>query len=458
MMRIPRAPRQARAPVVERRTAPATPIRKVFNCIVDDIALLAGAKKNTRDGIRKWVMNGSVRLFIPLHTLERLKRLQKHNDRVGTDAKDVLFWLDDTTTNPDEVLNPGAASRVHLQGGFEEYATWAEVEVFLLPETLLSHESEILDAQLSDGLADLHLDTCSDHESVNSRSSNELRSKSPSSPTSLYSSNSPGTVHASPFKTPKSGKLIQPIGTGRPVHQKAESSASSSSAETQIQTPQQSVPNHLKPFFNYILWRIHQEANADAALESFILITNDSLKQTIAQRFGIRVKRLEQMRNIIAREERDYKNRLQMYTKESEKSKVKTPTLPRRRLSPPQTVEKPVAAEKEPDSDEDEVVLTRQPPKSPQAMAARPVWDPNTFARTTQGATPRGGRGGLHGARGSSRGTPRGRGRGHYTPQPQQQAPAKAVPADPNQPIDPDSFSRPSTRTRGGQRRLWEPS
>jgi len=44
------------------------PQRKMFNCIVDDTALIAGAKKSTRDGIRKWVSQDAIRLFVPLHS------------------------------------------------------------------------------------------------------------------------------------------------------------------------------------------------------------------------------------------------------------------------------------------------------------------------------------------------------------------------------------------------------
>ncbi len=43
------------------------PTRKVFNCIVDDSALVAGVKRSTRNGIRQWVKNGHIRLFVPLH-------------------------------------------------------------------------------------------------------------------------------------------------------------------------------------------------------------------------------------------------------------------------------------------------------------------------------------------------------------------------------------------------------
>lgn len=51
----------------QNRPASARPTRKVFNCIVDDSALVAGVKKSTRNGIRQWVKNGQIRLFVPLH-------------------------------------------------------------------------------------------------------------------------------------------------------------------------------------------------------------------------------------------------------------------------------------------------------------------------------------------------------------------------------------------------------
>lgn len=50
---------------------PACPTRKIFNCIVDDTALVAGVKKSTRNGIRQWVKNGQIRLFVPLHGMVR---------------------------------------------------------------------------------------------------------------------------------------------------------------------------------------------------------------------------------------------------------------------------------------------------------------------------------------------------------------------------------------------------
>ena len=49
------------------RTTMPSSTRKIFNCIIDDTALVAGVKKSTRNGIRHWVKNGHIRLFVPLY-------------------------------------------------------------------------------------------------------------------------------------------------------------------------------------------------------------------------------------------------------------------------------------------------------------------------------------------------------------------------------------------------------
>ena len=54
----------------------ANPTRKIFNCIVDDTALVAGVKKSTRNGIRQWVKNGQIRLFVPLHGMVTVLKLR----------------------------------------------------------------------------------------------------------------------------------------------------------------------------------------------------------------------------------------------------------------------------------------------------------------------------------------------------------------------------------------------
>ncbi|KAF2436850.1 hypothetical protein EJ08DRAFT_4788 [Tothia fuscella] len=413
--------------------APTLATRKLLNCIVDDTALIAGLKKSTRDGIKKWVNNGAVRLFVPLHTLERLRVLAKTNERVKHDARETLQWLDDIT-------NGKIAGLIQLQGAMEEYDDWAKVEELMLPETLLSMETETHSEEdnVEQTLADLHVDALPDHASSCSQESNEVRT---ASPLSTYSSSSPAVRTASPYTeaTTLPLPLPQPIGTGRPSHKKSASNVSAASIESVGQKPKRGVPKSLRPFFNYILWRIHQEENAAAAMESFILVTNDSLKQQLAHRFGIRVKRLEQMREIIAREERDIKNRAEMLKKEAEaEAEAESKSKATLQLS---------------DDSEDEVVFKRTPPKAPQAMTRARAMDPNAFARNNYGST-RGPRGAFRGRGGSMR--------GNYAP-PRAMVPMapRAAPVDLSRPIDPDSFNRASAASnkigRGGRRHLWEP-
>lgn len=365
--------------------------------------------------------------------LDRLRRLAQTGERISTYAEEALTWLDTITSLPDDASNRHAADLVHLQGGFETFERWEEVEQFLLPQTLLSMESDTHEDpdSATEGLADLHLDAMPDNTSISSQESIEART---ASPVSVYSATSPSMLNASPYKD---YKTLQPIGTGRPSHKKSDSNVSSMSAEGSGKKQRRSIPIALRPFFNYILWRIHQEENASAALETFILVTNDPLKQQIAQRFGIRVKKLEQLREVIAREERDIRNREQMLKKETAIAK-----------SEPAVIKEPKA------DDEDEVVLKRAPPKGPQAMNGRPVWDPNAFGRAPHSPL-----------RGGGRGVPfRGRGspaRGNFTPRAMATPSPRHAPIDLSSPIDPDAFSRPPPANRvarGGRRRLWEPT
>ncbi|KAK8213647.1 hypothetical protein IWZ01DRAFT_480612 [Phyllosticta capitalensis] len=424
----PQAPAHPQAPPRHGHGRPQksdTPVRKIFNCIVDDSAFLAGVKKSTRDGIRKWINNGAMRLFVPLYTLEQMDRMRRAGGKPAQDATEALQWLDDVTS-----LNEvQAAGLVQLQGGDELYKTWAEVESYLLPETLLSmtEYTDEADHTAEELQNSFHSQSSTDKAS---ESSVEVESKASESPRSAYSSTSPDLLNSTPFKEKK------PNGNKRNGRKKE-------------QKPKSFVPQHLQPFFNHVIWRIHHEQNPEIGPESFILLTNDPKKQAIAQRFSVRAKRLEQMRDIIGREERDFRNR-QAYLKREAKE-----------VQEPETQE--AVPESEASDEEDEVVFKRELPSRPKS-GTQPVFDPNEFGRS-QHVVPAGpnpthsnasrGRGrGNHGGRaGFANATPNTRGPRHPAPAP------KA--ADPGGPIDPDSFTRPPPVTRslrGGRRKLWEPA
>lgn len=327
----------------------------------------------------------------------------------------------------------------------------------MLPDTVLAREDESEDTDnLTGTLADLHVDDSSDRASVSSHDSVEC-SKTPSSPLSSYSSTSPGVRNASPYAP---AKVLAPIGTGRPIRKKSESNESSSTQGT-TKPEEKRIPFAVRPFFNHIVWRINQE-HTESAVESWIVLTNDPLKRSIAQRFGIRAKRLEQLREIIAREDRDLRNRQILQKKEVEAVKdppnslfVATPLAPQ------------IKTQKE---DEDEVVFkrARSPPKGPRAATLQPtngfrgpVWDPNAFGRASHvpnghNTFPRG-----------NRSMQRGRGGrpfpifSHKGPAPMPRQQQHIAPFDPSKPIDPDSYNRPPPSrsvARGGRRTLWEPS
>ncbi|KAF1964879.1 hypothetical protein BU23DRAFT_491294 [Bimuria novae-zelandiae CBS 107.79] len=452
---VPPRPR----PGDSRLRAPEPPKRKIFNCIVDDTALVAGAKKSTRDGIRKWTAQDAIRLFVPLHTLAQLNRLKSGQERYNADARDALKWLDDVTSSPT------LASRIQLEGVEEAYDTWAEVEQFMLPETLLSMESS---------------------DSEDEYDEYDYRDDLESSFNALDISD--GTSMSSVDQSPKSARALEPnlrdpIGDsegdkvlGNQVAACAlESPSRTARNSTELRrgdkASKNSFPPSLRPLFNHILWRVHQESNPDAALDNFILLTNDPAKQAIAQKFGIRAKRLEQLRHAVMREDREFKNHLTVYKKETEERALKKeselePKPAQRPKSSHSALNKLVV-----DSDDEDFVLIKNAPRGPANSTTttnQRVFDPNEFGRSVPQHSPRRGRGGFAPrGRGSpirgGRGMPPGRGRGgaYIPPQPSFQPPQPAPRHDPNQPIDPDSFTRPATRgspVRGGRRTLWEPN
>lgn len=387
--------------------------------------------------------------------MEELSRQKAGKNKHADDVRETLQWLDEATTKHPDVVT--------LQGADETFERWAEVERFAVPRTLFSeHDHELeADSDTADHLADktatqLDLSQADHRASLSSGASDVTGSLSPSSLRSVRSSASPVSPPTSPAKAVALPSLAG--FSSRPT---------SSSA---------SVPQPLQPLFNYILWRIHQETDPVAALESFIFLCNDPRKVSFAKGFDIKTKRLEQLREAAGREDRDHKNRQAMLNRENQT---------------PVTGAEEITTQTEVD---DEVVLKPQPPKAPAAMLRKQqsnVIDPNAFERGPQpvpqphspaiadlpNGTPksprahnsnmhRGSPRGAHALpfapRGSMRGVSRGRGRGALGTTRGGFAPKAAASNGPNGQIDPDSFARPDPRgtfngPRGG-RKLWVPT
>lgn len=389
--------------------------------------------------------------------LTALHRLKNGNERLNADAREAVKWLDEITS----MSSGDAADRVLLEGVDEAYGTWEEVEKFMLPETLLSmDDSESEDDDYHEDLESSFnaLDVSDETSMSSTQSLDDNAPKTPESPRSVLDQSK--LINEKPTSKGNSGALSKdsPSRTAR----------NSSESSRGTRSPKRAVPDYLKPLFNHVLWRINKESNPDAALASYILLTNDPTKQMIASKFGIRAKRLEQLRDTVAREDREFKNHLTLHRIESESSMANksvpvTPKVSERPKSSHSNKEKP-----EEGSDDEDVVLFHRAPRGPAATTNNQrVWDPNDFGRTKQQQTqsPRG-RGGHVAARGRGMASPRGRGafvpRGAYVPP----GPAIRAPPpprhDPNAPIDPNSFARPGPRAspaRGGSgRKLWEPN
>jgi hypothetical protein len=394
--------------------------------------------------------NAAVASLTVLPALTQLHRLTAGTERVNADAREAVRWLDEITSVPGDVAN-----RVKLEGVEETYVTWGEVEKHMLPQTLLSMEdSESDDDDYHEDLeSSFNALDVSDGTSMSSTHSMEDAPKTPESPESFLSK-SVRSLDDEEHKQKAAALLMD-----SPHHNPRDST----DLPRVEKGPKGAVPVHLQPLFSHILWRINKEENPDVALESFILLTNDPAKQVIAQKFGVRAKRLEQLRDAVAREDREYRNHLTMQQLETQT--VATPDAPKdaQRPKSSHTSEiKPLD-----DSDDEDAVFFKAPRGPAAGVGNQRVFDPNEFGRANQPHSPRGGRGGHITPRGRG-GPPVYRGRGNFAPRGAYVAPgpvSRAPPAprhDPNQPLDPNSFARPAPRTgpvRGGRgRKLWEPN
>ncbi|PSK50398.1 hypothetical protein B9Z65_342 [Elsinoe australis] len=419
-------------------------VRKVFNCIVDDSALIQGAKKSTRDGIPKWVAAGAIRLFVPLFALDQTSRAKEGKGRVANDAAEALQWLDDATSkHPDFVT---------LQGGFEQFETWAEVEKFAQPKPLFSEE----DYMGEEDLTDIATKT---EKSRLENSSEDIGQSFSSNESFISESTAPShrsLRSASPLSPPTSPpkKRIEPAA---PEISDSTSAPGSDSSET---------PASVRPLINYILWRVHEESNPAEALDSFVFLSDNQAMRKYAHRFGIRSKTLSEIRYVIARESQDARNRQAVQQKEASAIAGNQGHARDRSGDLSKSNGRPVSRQNaqaigKPEikvgsvSDEDEILLKRAP-KGPAALTKSP---PQTRRNVESEQPPRTPRAGLTGP---ALGTPRNaarvasRGRGAMTPRGR----GKAVPAQPSGPIDPDSFARPSPSRGGarGGRGLWMPT
>ena len=387
--------------------------------------------------------------------LEQLSWQKAANTRHGEDVRETLHWLDDATSKYPNVVT--------LQGADEIYEKWAEVEKFAVPRTLFSED---------DGLdVDAEAETEEAHEGNLDRLMNKLDLPDEQQKTSVSSAGSNASRAASPSSMRSQGSSLSALSPPTsPVKEYSTPAKPATMQPDQPATGDGSVPRRLQPLFNYILWRIHQEVDPVAALESFIFLCNDQSKVNFAKGFEIRTKRLEQLRDAIGREDRDFKNRQMVLQRE---------TGPPSLANTSDAIEKPSTVTEG---------GHKSPPKAPAAMLSRPpsrsvpnLIDPDAFGRDAAPLQPigpprsprvhhvspqvqRGGVATQYSPRGNVRGVFRGsvRGRGNFgAPGRGDFVPGQRLDGSASHgQIDPNSFSRPrgSGYTGPGGRKLWVPT
>ncbi|KAL3492360.1 hypothetical protein BJX62DRAFT_110822 [Aspergillus germanicus] len=372
--------------------------RKIFHCAVDETALTTNISE-----IKKWATNGAITLIVPLYTLERLHALKKAGSQVAINAREAVRFLDRATSGKDNV----ASERVILQGPMEQYENWSEAEKFFLPE--FEEEEEAEDGSPADSPMPQDKRDVRDRGQRKSNAAatddlsqmllSKLNFKKDADAISITST---GT-HSAPASRPssRSSRTSPECANNHTISngEETKDAAAKGHRRTASGSTIPVVPTTLRPLLSALLWRLHSGPDASNATKTCILISNDRPTQVWAQKFGIGVKNIHQLRTSIQYEEREYKNRCKYVEKTQS-----TPAEPKSLLS------------YEEESEEDELVFVprgrgkgasrgggsrggnNRKPSAPAKPAAPPVEstmdvptqpiDPNSFSRSL-GVTPK---------------------------------------------------------------------
>lgn len=246
--------------------------------------------------------------------LERLHALKRAGSQIAINAREAVRFLDRVTSGKDNVT----AERVSLQGPMEQYEKWEDAEKFFLPE--FEEEPEAVEHGVNgDGqvLADNAKDgkkngVTSSPDDLSQMLLNKLNFKKDSD---AVSTTSAGTHSGPVSRTSSRSSRTSPECANAHVDGNSEGSKQNKASRanghqrTASGSTIPTVPPVLRPLLSAILWRLHDGPDASNVAKSCILISNDIVTQTWAQKFGIGVKNIHQLRTSIQYEEREYKNR-----------------------------------------------------------------------------------------------------------------------------------------------------
>jgi hypothetical protein len=248
-----------------------------------------------------------------------LDSLKRGSAQVNVNAREAIRFFDRAQSGGGKTPVLG----VKIQAPTEQYATWAEVEKYLAPEYLPSVDEQVL--PLAQDLDGTPVAREPDPSGFNYVADRPISSSSSTTVSSVSSLKGSSVALAAP--TPGYTPLQKDPGEADTTFHGHRRGGSTSAA---------GVPRSIQPLLNCILWRIHRKPFSSDSLGSFFLVTDDLESLSWAQKFGISVKRLDQLGQAIRREEADYKSRLSLFEKsksagKSRKDEAEEPPILRSR-------------------------------------------------------------------------------------------------------------------------------
>ncbi|KAI9733063.1 MAG: hypothetical protein M1834_003608 [Cirrosporium novae-zelandiae] len=228
---------------------------KTYLCIPDESTLIESI-----DQIEKWVLGGSIALYIPMPTLEKLQHNIHGKSITSVKAGNILDFLDRASSSP---MGKASTRSVTLQGPEAHYTEWTEVQKHLLPEYRVKSKLEAnipgvnkLSQQLLDKLNFQKPDV--DEEPFSSITTNQTRPLSSASTTSSTSNS-----NSSPRRRDTSISALP--------------------------------PRWIRPLLNSTLWYLHHIANKLTDPTTLILLSNDEKTRSWAQKYGIATKSVAEL-------------------------------------------------------------------------------------------------------------------------------------------------------------------
>lgn len=291
-------------------------------------------------------------------------------------AREAVRFLDRVTSGKHNI----PASKIVLQGPMEQFATWEEAERFFLPE----YQEEIQNTPVGVESKTIEVKSMENGNGVRqppedlNEMSQMLLSKLNFKKRPETTSNHSGGTRSYPTSPLSGSSRASPEFSN--IHLEGSvSTVEDDEPNTQYAIPP--VPNAIKPLLNSILWRLHAQPESSTGPSRCILVTNDRNNQNWAQKFGITVKTVPQLRTSIIYEDKEFKN----HCKYIEKNAAAT-----------QAAEPKTLLSYEDESDEDVLVFvprghakSRSDVKSPRAETRKPTGTRATNGHANGNAKPK---------------------------------------------------------------------